>query len=51
MPQVDSFMSIFSSVFGLVSSIIFLGAMVLVIVTCFKVIGYVNMKKGQKMLK
>lgn len=44
MPQADSFISIFSSVFGLIMSVVSLAAFVIVIVTCFKVVRYLNQK-------
>lgn len=44
MPQADSFMAIFSSTFGLIFSIASLAAFVIVIITCFKVIRYLDQK-------
>lgn len=51
MPQADSFMAIFSSTFGLIFSIASLAAFVIVIVTCFKVMKYLNQKTITQKLK
>jgi|GEM_PF-2994475 len=51
MPQADSFMPVFSSVFGLIMSVVSLAAFVIVIVTCFKVMRYVDQKTIKQKLK
>jgi hypothetical protein len=50
MPQ-DSLMPAFFSVFGLISSVVSLAAFVIVIVTCFKVMRYVDQKTISQKLK
>lgn len=51
MPQADSFMTILSSTFGLIFSIASVAAFVIVIVTCFKVMKYLNQKTITQKLK